>query len=42
MPELPRISGEQAINIFIKPGFTIARQKGSHVVMRKKDKGCDS
>ena len=40
MPELPGISGEQAINIFIKPGFTIARQKGSHVVMRKKDKGC--
>jgi predicted RNA binding protein YcfA (HicA-like mRNA interferase family) len=40
MPELPRISGEQAIKIFIKLGFYIARQKGSHVVMRKDDKGC--
>jgi len=40
MPELPRISGEQAIKIFMKLGFYIARQKGSHVVMRKDDKGC--
>jgi predicted RNA binding protein YcfA (HicA-like mRNA interferase family) len=40
MPELPRISGEQAIKIFIKLGFYIARQKGSHVVMRKDNKGC--
>ncbi|HKJ98643.1 MAG TPA: type II toxin-antitoxin system HicA family toxin [Desulfotignum sp.] len=40
MPELPRISGEQAIKVFIKLGFYIARQKGSHVVMRKDDKGC--
>ena len=40
MPELPRISGDQAIKIFIKLGFYIARQKGSHVVMRKGDKGC--
>lgn len=40
MPELPRISGELAIKIFIKLGFYIARQKGSHVVMRKDDKGC--
>ena len=40
MPELPRISGEQAIKIFIELGFYIARQKGSHVVMRKDDKGC--
>ncbi len=40
MPELPRISGKEAIKIFIKLGFYIARQKGSHVVMRKDDKGC--
>ena len=40
MPELPRISGDQAIKIFIKLGFYIARQKGSHVVMRKGDRGC--
>lgn len=40
MPELPRISGDEAIKIFIKLGFYVARQKGSHVVIRKDDKGC--
>ncbi|RJP46548.1 MAG: addiction module toxin, HicA family [Desulfobacteraceae bacterium] len=40
MPELPRISGDQAIKIFKKLGFYEARQKGSHVVMRKENKGC--
>jgi predicted RNA binding protein YcfA (HicA-like mRNA interferase family) len=40
MPELPRISGDKAIKIFIKLGFYKARQKGSHVVMRKDNKGC--
>lgn len=40
MPELPRISGDQAIKVFIRLGFYQARQKGSHVVMRRQDKGC--
>jgi len=40
MPELPRISGDEAIRIFKKLGFYEARQKGSHVVMRRDDKGC--
>ncbi len=40
MPELPRISGDDAIGIFRKLGFYIARQKGSHAVLRKDDKGC--
>ena len=40
MPELPRISGSQAIKIFEKLGFVIVRQRGSHVVLRKQDKGC--
>ena len=40
MPELPRISGDEAIKIFKKLGFYEARQKGSHVVMRKENKGC--
>jgi len=39
MPELPRISGDKAIKV-IKLGFYKARQKGSHVVMRKDNKGC--
>lgn len=40
MPDLPRISGNEAINVFIKLGFLEVRQKGSHVVMRRHDKGC--
>jgi predicted RNA binding protein YcfA (HicA-like mRNA interferase family) len=40
MPELPRISGDEAIKVFIKLGFYQARQKGSHVVMRRQDQGC--
>lgn len=40
MPELLRISGDEAIKIFKKLGFYQARQKGSHVVMRRSDKGC--
>lgn len=40
MPEPPRISGDEAIKIFKKLGFYQARQKGSHVVMRRGDKGC--
>ncbi|MGB5987663.1 MAG: type II toxin-antitoxin system HicA family toxin [Desulfobacterales bacterium] len=40
MPELPRISGDAAIKVFERLGFYQARQKGSHVVMRKADKGC--
>ncbi len=40
MPELPHISGKEAIKIFERLGFNIARQKGSHVVLRRSDKGC--
>jgi predicted RNA binding protein YcfA (HicA-like mRNA interferase family) len=40
MPEIPRISGDQAINVFMILGFQQVRQKGSHVVMRRGDKGC--
>ncbi len=40
MPELPRISGDQAIKVFLSLGFYQARQKGSHVVMRRDNKGC--
>lgn len=40
MPELPRISGDEAIRTFKKLGFYEARQKGSYVVMRRDDKGC--
>jgi len=40
MPELPRISGKEAIRAFERLGFRQVRQKGSHVVLRKADKGC--
>ena len=40
MPKLPRMSGEEAIKIFKSLGFHVARQKGSHVVLRRKDFGC--
>lgn len=40
MPELPRISGDDVIRILKKLGFHEARQRGSHVVMRRDDKGC--
>ncbi len=40
MPKLPRISGKKAVKVFEKLGFKIIRQKGSHVVMRKGNRGC--
>ena len=40
MPELPRISGWDAVKTFEVLGFTVVRQKGSHVVLRLGDKGC--
>ena len=40
MPKLPSISGKEAIKVFEKLGFKIVRQKGSHVVLRKKNRGC--
>lgn len=35
MQKLPRISGGEVIKILTKIGFTIARQKGSHVILKK-------
>ncbi|MCG2755718.1 MAG: type II toxin-antitoxin system HicA family toxin [Desulfobacteraceae bacterium] len=40
MLELPIISGKEAIKIFGSLGFKIVRQKGSHAVLRKENKGC--
>jgi predicted RNA binding protein YcfA (HicA-like mRNA interferase family) len=40
VPELPRISGDEAIKILKKLGFHEVRQKGSHVVLRRDGKGC--
>ncbi len=40
MPKLPRISGERAISVLERLGFHRARQRGSHVVLRRKESGC--
>jgi len=40
MPKLPHISGAQAIRALERLGFVVARQSGSHVVMRKGSVGC--
>ena len=37
MPKLPVLSGEELIKLFIRNGFTIVRQKGSHVTLQKQD-----
>ncbi|MBI2780113.1 MAG: type II toxin-antitoxin system HicA family toxin [Gammaproteobacteria bacterium] len=39
-PSLPHISGADAIRALQKLGFVIARQKGSHVVLRRGSTGC--
>ena len=40
MPRLPRISGQEAVQILERLGFRRVRQRGSHVVMRRDDQGC--
>ena len=35
-PKLPRISGEEAIRALKRLGFEVARQRGSHVVLKKR------
>jgi predicted RNA binding protein YcfA (HicA-like mRNA interferase family) len=40
VPELPHISGKEVIKVFLALGFIQVRQKGSHVVLRRGDRGC--
>jgi len=40
MPKLPRLSGQDAIRVLESMGFHQARQRGSHVVMRRGAYGC--
>ena len=35
MPELPRVSGREAVRAFQRAGWEVARQRGSHVVLTK-------
>ncbi|HEV2569847.1 type II toxin-antitoxin system HicA family toxin [Sphingomonas sp.] len=40
MPRLPRLSGRDVIKALERLGFHQTRQRGSHVVMRRGERGC--
>lgn len=40
MPELPRVSGAEVVKALGRLGFVVARQRGSHVVLRRGSSGC--
>ena len=40
MPKLPRTSAEKIIRALESLGFVQLRQRGSHVVLRRGNKGC--
>ncbi|HLD05570.1 MAG TPA: type II toxin-antitoxin system HicA family toxin [Candidatus Nanoarchaeia archaeon] len=35
MHKLPRVSGQEVVKILSKIGFSVARQKGSHMILTK-------
>jgi predicted RNA binding protein YcfA (HicA-like mRNA interferase family) len=37
MSKLPQVSGQQCIAALRRLGFTVIRQRGSHVVLRRED-----
>jgi predicted RNA binding protein YcfA (HicA-like mRNA interferase family) len=39
MADLPQVSGKRLVNIFLKEGWTLVSQKGSHVKLRKVSEG---
>jgi predicted RNA binding protein YcfA (HicA-like mRNA interferase family) len=40
LPELPHVSGTEAIRALERLGFVVVRQRGSHVIMRRASAGC--
>jgi len=40
MPSLPHVSGDAAVRALLRLGFVVARQRGSHVVLRRGVAGC--
>lgn len=40
MPKFPVISAAEAVRAFERLGFTVVRQRGSHIVLRKGSSGC--
>ena len=39
MPSLPLVSGSEAVRALKYLGFAVARQRGSHIVMRNGSQG---
>jgi predicted RNA binding protein YcfA (HicA-like mRNA interferase family) len=39
-PSYPHLSGAEVVRALEKLGFSVVRQKGSHVVMRRGSSGC--
>lgn len=37
MPVIPALSGKEAVRIFESFGWTVARRRGSHIVMTKEE-----
>ncbi len=40
MPKLPIVSGAEAVRALGHLGFNVARQRGSHMVLRRGSSGC--
>lgn len=40
MPKLPRVSGAEVVRALERLGFVVARQRGSHIVLRRGSTGC--
>jgi predicted RNA binding protein YcfA (HicA-like mRNA interferase family) len=40
MPKLPVVSGAEVVRALVRLGFVVARQRGSHIVMRRGSAGC--
>ena len=40
MPKLPLVSGDQTVAALQRLGFVFMRQRGSHAILRRGDRGC--
>jgi predicted RNA binding protein YcfA (HicA-like mRNA interferase family) len=40
MPKFPGLSGAEIVRALEKLGFSVARQSGSHIVMKRNGQGC--
>ena len=40
MPKLPVVSGAEVVRALERLGFVVARQRGSHIVVRRGSSGC--